>query len=164
MGIDGDLVVPDKTLSLYEGAIASMARRENERVAGASAQEGIYFDYPIHRAYKDLSAEEKKLLWTGNEHFEGLTYFFQYLESKSYKIQYRVMLSRYRGKTTCPECRGSRIRKDAQYVKIAGKDISELLMMPIKDLYAFFKEIKLSAEEKKSPTASCWRSIAACKL
>ena len=149
MGIDEDLVVPDKTLSVYEGAIAPWRGEKMSEWLEPLLKKGIYFDYPIHRAYKDLTAEEKKLIWTGNEHFEGLTYFFQYLESKSYKIQYRVMLSRYRGKTTCPECKGSRIRKDAQYVKIAGKDISELLMMPIKDLYVFFKEIKLSAEEKK---------------
>jgi excinuclease ABC subunit A len=112
-------------------------------------KKGIFFDFPIHRAYKDLTAAEKALLWTGNEHFEGLTHFFRYLEEKSYKIQYRVMLSRYRGKTTCPDCRGSRIRKDALYVKVAGRDIAELLMMPIKDLYVFFKEIQFSAEDKK---------------
>jgi excinuclease ABC subunit A len=149
IGIDEDLIVPDKTLSLYEGAIAPWRGEKMSEWLEPILKKGIYFDYPIHRAYKDLTDEEKKLLWTGNEHFEGLTYFFQYLEEKSYKIQYRVMLSRYRGKTVCPECKGSRIRKDAQYVKIAGKDISELLMMPIKDLYAFFKEIKLNKEEKQ---------------
>jgi excinuclease ABC subunit A len=149
IGIDEDLIIPDKSLSLYEGAIAPWRGEKMSEWLEPILKKGIYFDYPIHRAYKDLTPAEKQLLWTGNEHFEGLTYFFQYLESKSYKIQYRVMLSRYRGKTTCPDCRGSRIRKDAQYVKIAGKDISELLMMPIKDLYVFFKEIKLSAEEKK---------------
>jgi excinuclease ABC subunit A len=149
IGIDEDLIVPDKTLSLYEGAIAPWRGEKMSEWLEPILKKGIYFDFPIHRAYKDLTVEEKKLLWTGNEHFEGLTYFFQYLEEKSYKIQYRVMLSRYRGKTVCPECKGSRIRKDAQYVKIAGKDISELLMMPIKDLYAFFKEIKLNKEEKQ---------------
>ncbi|MCW3124511.1 MAG: excinuclease subunit [Bacteroidetes bacterium] len=149
IGIDEDLIVPDKTLSLYEGAIAPWRGEKMSEWLEPILKKGIYFDFPIHRAYKDLTIAEKKLLWTGNEHFEGLTYFFQYLEEKSYKIQYRVMLSRYRGKTTCPECKGSRIRKDAQYVKIAGKDISELMMMPIKDLYTFFKEIKLSKEEKQ---------------
>lgn len=149
IGIDEDLIVPDKTLSLYEGAIAPWRGEKMSEWLEPILKKGIYFDFPIHRAYKDLTVEEKKLLWTGNEHFEGLTYFFQYLEEKSYKIQYRVMLSRYRGKTVCPECKGSRIRKDAQYVKMAGKDISELLMMPIKDLYAFFKEIKLNKEEKQ---------------
>lgn len=149
MGIDDDLVVPDKTISVYEGAIAPWRGEKMSEWLEPLIKKGIYFDFPIHRAYKDLTAEEKKLLWTGNEHFEGLTYFFQYLESKSYKIQYRVMLSRYRGKTTCPDCKGSRIRKDAQYVKIADHDISQLLMMPIKDLYAFFKAIKLSKEDGK---------------
>ena len=149
VGIDDDLVVPDKTLSLYEGAIAPWRGEKMSEWLEPLLKKGIYFDFPIHRAYKDLTAEEKKLLWTGNEHFEGLTYFFKYLEEKSYKIQYRVMLSRYRGKTTCPDCRGSRIRKDALYVKVAGKDIGELMMMPIKDLYTFFKELKFSPEDKK---------------
>ena len=149
VGIDDDLVVPDKSLSLYEGAIAPWRGEKMSEWLEPLLKKGIYFDFPIHRAYKDLTAEEKKLLWTGNEHFEGLTYFFKYLEEKSYKIQYRVMLSRYRGKTTCPDCRGSRIRKDALYVKIAGKDIGELMMMPIKDLYLFFKELHFSPEDKK---------------
>jgi excinuclease ABC subunit A len=149
IGIDDDLVVPDKTLSLYEGAIAPWRGEKMSEWLEPLLKKGIYFDFPIHRAYKDLTPAEKNLLWTGNEHFDGLTYFFKYLEEKSYKIQYRVMLSRYRGKTTCPDCRGSRIRKDALYVKVAGHDIAELLMMPIKDLYTFFKEIKFSAEDKK---------------
>jgi excinuclease ABC subunit A len=149
VGIDDDLVVPDKTLSLYEGAVAPWRGEKMSEWLEPLIKKGIFFDFPIHRAYKDLTAEEKKLLWTGNEHFEGLTYFFKYLEEKSYKIQYRVMLSRYRGKTTCPDCRGSRIRKDALYVKVAGKDIGELMMMPIKDLYTFFKELKFSPEDKK---------------
>jgi excinuclease ABC subunit A len=148
MGIDDELVVPDKTLSVYEGAIAPWRGEKMSEWLEPLIKNGIFFDFPIHRAYKDLTADEKKLLWTGNEHFQGLTYFFNYLEQKSYKIQYRVMLSRYRGKTTCPDCRGSRIRKDAHYVKVAGKDIAELLMMPIKDLYVFFKEVKFSAEDK----------------
>jgi excinuclease ABC subunit A len=149
VGIDDDLVVPDKTLSLYEGAIAPWRGEKMSEWLEPLLKKGIYFDFPIHRAYKDLTADEKKLLWTGNEHFEGLTHFFRYLEEKSYKIQYRVMLSRYRGKTTCPDCRGSRIRKDALYVRVAGRDIAELLLMPIKDLYLFFKEIQFSAEDKK---------------
>jgi excinuclease ABC subunit A len=149
VGIDDDLVVPDKTLSLYEGAIAPWRGEKMSEWLEPLLKKGIFFDFPIHRAYKDLTAAEKALLWTGNEHFEGLTHFFRYLEEKSYKIQYRVMLSRYRGKTTCPDCRGSRIRKDALYVKVAGRDIAELLMMPIKDLYVFFKEIQFSAEDKK---------------
>jgi excinuclease ABC subunit A len=149
IGIDDDLVVPDKTLSVYEGAIAPWRGEKMSEWLEPLLKKGIYFDFPIHRAYKDLTSAEKNLIWTGNEHFEGLTHFFRYLEEKSYKIQYRVMLSRYRGKTTCPDCRGSRIRKDALYVKVAGKDIAELLLLPIKEVHAFFKNIKLSTEDKK---------------
>jgi excinuclease ABC subunit A len=149
VGIDDDLVVPDKTLSIYEGAVAPWRGEKMSEWLEPLIKKGIYFDFPIHRAYKDLTAAEKTLLWTGNEYFEGLTYFFKYLEEKSYKIQYRVMLSRYRGKTLCPDCRGSRIRKDAHYVKVAGQDIAALMMMPIKDLHTFFKEIRFSAEDKK---------------
>jgi excinuclease ABC subunit A len=99
------------------------------------------FDFPIHRAYRDLSHEEKELLWTGNKYFKGLNEFFKFLEESSYKIQYRVMLSRFRGKTNCPDCKGSRIRKDAQYVKINGKHIAELLLLPIKELHPFFQNV-----------------------
>ncbi|MFN8276720.1 MAG: excinuclease ABC subunit UvrA [Chitinophagales bacterium] len=149
MGIDEDLVIPDKNLSVYEGAIAPWRGEKMSEWAEALIKKGIYFDFPVHRAYKDLSAAEKKLLWTGNEYFDGLTYFFQYLEEKSYKIQYRVMLSRYRGKTTCPDCLGSRIRQDAQYVKIDGRHIADLLLMPIKELQAVFKNFSFSKEEMK---------------
>lgn len=149
MGIDEDLIFPDKELSVYEGAIAPWRGEKMSEWAEPLIKKGILFDFPIHRAYKDLSKKEKELLWTGNEYFNGLAYFFQYLEEKSYKIQYRVMLSRYRGKTTCPDCKGSRIRKDAHYVKVADKDIAQLLMMPIKELYAFFKTVKLEGSDEK---------------
>ncbi|MFN8310343.1 MAG: excinuclease ABC subunit UvrA [Chitinophagales bacterium] len=149
MGIDEDLVIPDKNLSVYEGAIAPWRGEKMSEWAEALIKKGIYFDFPIHRSYKDLTEAEKKLLWTGNTFFDGLTYFFQYLEEKAYKIQYRVMLSRYRGKTTCPDCKGSRIRKDAQYVIIGGKNISELLLIPIKELHEFFKTVTFSKEEFK---------------
>ncbi len=149
MGIDEDLIFPDKELSVYEGAIAPWRGEKMSEWAEPLIKKGILFDFPIHRAYKDLSKKEKELLWTGNEYFSGLAYFFQYLEEKSYKIQYRVMLSRYRGKTTCPDCKGSRIRKDAHYVKVADKDIAQLLMMPIKELYAFFKTVKLEGSDEK---------------
>lgn len=149
MGIDEDLIFPDKELSVYEGAIAPWRGEKMSEWAEPLIKKGILFDFPIHRAYKDLSKKEKELLWTGNEYFNGLAYFFQYLEEKSYKIQYRVMLSRYRGKTTCPDCKGSRIRKDAHYVKVADQNIADLLMMPIKDLYAFFKGLKLEGSDEK---------------
>lgn len=149
MGIDDDLVIPDKSLSIYEGAIAPWRGEKMSEWAEPLIKKGILFDFPIHRSYKDLTDEEKRLLWDGNQYFQGLTYFFQYLEEKSYKIQYRVMLSRFRGKTTCPDCKGSRIRKDASYVKVAERSIAELMLLPIKELYVFFKEVKFSKEESK---------------
>jgi excinuclease ABC subunit A len=111
IGIDGDLVIPNKNLSVYEGAIAcwkgEKMKEWNEELIRYSRK----FDFPIHRAYKDLSDAERDLLWEGNDYFHGLNEFFKYLETQTYKIQYRVMLSRYRGKTVCPDCKGSRLRK-----------------------------------------------------
>lgn len=149
MGLDEDLIFPDKELSVYEGAIAPWRGEKMSEWAEPLIKKGIMFDFPIHRAYKDLSKKEKDLLWNGNDYFSGLHDFFRYLEEKSYKIQYRVMLSRYRGKTTCPDCLGSRIRKDAQYVLVGGKNISELLLTPIKDLYEWFKTVKLKDADNK---------------
>ena len=149
LGIDEELIFPDKNLSVYEGAIMPWRGEKMSEWAEPLIKKGIYFDFPIHRAYKDLSDKEKKLLWTGNEHFDGLNYFFKYLEEKSYKIQYRVMLSRYKGKTACPDCKGSRIRKDAQYVKINNYSIDQFLTIPIKTLYEIFKKIKLSPADTK---------------
>jgi excinuclease ABC subunit A len=149
MGIDEDLIFPDKTLSIYEGVIAPWRGEKMSEWAEPLIKKGIYFDFPIHRAYEDLSNAEKQLLWDGNEHFEGLHRFFKYLEEKSYKIQYRVMLSRYKGRTVCPDCKGSRINKEAAYVKIDKKSISELMLMPITDLHAFFSKIKLSESDIK---------------
>jgi excinuclease ABC subunit A len=147
MGIDEDLVFPDKGLSIYEGVVAPWRGEKMSEWAEPLIKNGIYFDYPIHRAYRDLSPAEKQLLWTGNQYFGGLHAFFKFLEESSYKIQYRVMLSRYRGKTPCPDCIGSRIRKDAQYVKIADKHIAELSLLPVKDLHTFFQTIQLTKEQ-----------------
>jgi excinuclease ABC subunit A len=149
LGIDEDLIFPDKELSVYEGAIAPWKGEKMSEWAEPLIKKGVMFDFPIHRSYKDLSDEEKQLLWDGNQYFAGLNEFFRYLEEKSYKIQYRVMLSRYRGKTTCPDCKGSRIRKDARYVKIHGKNIADLMLVPIKDLHAFFKDLELNETEAK---------------
>ncbi|MBL7777831.1 MAG: excinuclease ABC subunit UvrA [Chitinophagales bacterium] len=149
MGLDEDLIFPDKDLSVYEEVIAPWRGEKMSEWLQPLLKKGIYFDFPIHRAYRDLTEAEKKLLWTGNEYFEGLNRFFEFLEEQSYKIQYRVMLSRYRGKTTCPDCRGSRIRKDAQYVKVNGKNIAELLLLPIKELHPFFQSLKLGDTDKK---------------
>ncbi len=149
LGIDEDLVFPDKSLSVYEGVIAPWRSEKMQKWAEPLLKNGIKFDFPIHRSYSDLDEKEKALLWEGNKYFDGLNDFFNYLESKTHKIQYRVMLSRYRGRTTCPDCRGTRLRKDASYVKIDGKSIVDLVLMPISKGIEFFKEIKLNNHEKQ---------------
>jgi excinuclease ABC subunit A len=148
MGLDEDLIFPEKDLSVYEGAIAPWRGEKMGEWLEPLIKKGIYFDFPIHRAYKDLSESDKLLLWNGNSHFQGLNYFFKYLEDKSYKIQYRVMLSRYRGRTNCTDCKGSRINKAASYVLIDGKSISELMLLPIDQLFSFTSTIKLSPYQK----------------
>ena len=142
IGIDPDLVVPDKTKSIYEGAIAcwrgeKMSQWNDELIYAAEK-----FDFPIHTPYYELTTEQKQLLWLGNEHFHGLNDFFHELESKQYaKIQYRVMLSRYRGKAICPDCLGTRLRKEAQYVLVGGKSITELNQMSITQLAEWFDQL-----------------------
>src|SRR5690606_1994163 len=108
-----------------------------------------HFDFPVHRPWRDLSPEQKELVWNGNEYFKGIHAFFQFVESNAYKIQYRVMLSRYRGKTLCPDCKGTRLRKDAHYVKVAGKSISELVQSPVERCLQFFEHIPLDEQEMK---------------
>ncbi len=149
LGIDEDLVIPDKSLSVFEGALAPWRGEVMSEWAKPLIKNGIKFDFPIHRPYSELSQKEKDLLWNGNQYFEGLHAFFKYLESKTYKIQYRVMLSRYRGRTTCPDCRGTKLRKDAAYVKIADTSITDLVLMPIEDTRKFFESLKLPAYEQK---------------
>ena len=135
MGIDPDLVVPDKTKTIYEGAIACWRGEKMSQWNDALIYAAEKFDFPIHTPYYELTTEQKQLLWLGNEHFHGLNDFFHELESKQYaKIQYRVMLSRYRGKAICPDCLGTRLRKEAQYVLVEGKSITELNQMPIDSL------------------------------
>lgn len=149
LGIDRDLVIPDKELSVYEGAIAPWRGESSKQWLEPLLKKGIEFDFPIHRSYNELTEKEQELLWTGNKYFEGLNAFFEDLESKTYKIQYRVMLSRFRGRTTCPDCRGTRLRKDASYVKIDGKSITDLVLMPIEDALAFFRNLQLAEHEAK---------------
>ncbi len=149
LGIDEDLVVPDKSLSVFEGAVAPWRSPTMGKWLKPLLKNGIKFDFPIHRSYADLTQVERDLLWNGNEYFEGIHQFFQYLSSKMHKIQYRVMLSRYRGRTVCPDCRGTRLRKDAAYVKINGTSITDLVLMPLEDLAVFFDKIELTAYEKK---------------
>src|SRR5688572_13831837 len=149
LGIDEDLVIPDKSLSVYEGAIAPWRSEAMSEWAKPLLKNGIKFDFPIHRPYNELTSQQRELLWSGNEYFEGINDFFKHVESKSYKIQYRVMLSRYRGRTNCPDCRGTRLRKDAQYVKVANTSITDIVLMPIEDALVFFEKLKLPAYEQK---------------
>ncbi|MFZ6010510.1 MAG: excinuclease ABC subunit UvrA, partial [Bacteroidota bacterium] len=149
LGIDEDLVIPDKSLSVYEGAIAPWRSEAMSEWAKPLLKNGIKFDFPIHRPYCELTPQQRELLWQGNEFFDGIHDFFKYLESKTHKIQYRVLLSRYRGRTNCPDCRGTRLRKDAQYAKIAGVSITDLVLMPIEDVLIFFDKIKLNEFDQK---------------
>jgi len=148
IGIDEDLVVPNKNLSVYEEAIAcwrgeKMSEWKNELVMNA-----YKFDFPVHKPFHELTEGQKALLWSGNKYFHGLREFFEFIESQNYKVQYRVMMSRYRGKTVCPDCRGTRLRKDAAYVKIRGKSVLDLVLMPVTGLSAFFRGLDLGEHER----------------
>jgi len=148
IGIDKDLVIPNKGLSVYQDGIVcwkgeTMGLWKNDLVKNAH-----HFDFPIHKPIYQLSKEQYNLLWTGNRYFEGLNAFFKHLEENSYKIQYRVMLSRYRGKTPCTDCDGSRLRKDANYVKVGKKSITELVLLPVENLLDFFTNLNLSEYDK----------------
>lgn len=138
IGIDEDLVVPDKTKSIYDDAIAcwrgdTMKLWKEQLVMNSSK-----FDFPIHKPFYDLSRDEKLLLWKGNQYFKGLDDFFAFLEAERYKVQYRVMMARYTGKTLCPVCGGSRLRPEALYVKVGGLTIHDMVLMPVEQLNAFF--------------------------
>ncbi|MCL7988388.1 excinuclease ABC subunit UvrA [Sphingobacterium sp. lm-10] len=149
IGIDPDLVVPDKSKSVYDGAIAPWRGEKMSVWLDALVKTALKFDFPIHRSYSDLTKAQRDVLWTGNKYFRGLNDFFKELEEQTYKIQYRVMLSRYRGKTDCPECHGSRLRKDATYVKIADKSITDIVLLPIDEALRFFEQLSLSEQEQK---------------
>ena len=149
MGIDPDLVFPNKSLSVYDGAVACWRGDKMSEWKDALVRSAHYFNFPIHKPYFELTEEQKQLLWTGNEYFEGISAFFQMVDANSYKIQYRVMMSRYRGKTVCPECHGSRLRKEAQYVKVGGKSITDLVLMPLDELKGFFEHLTLEETEQK---------------
>lgn len=148
IGIDPDLVVPNKGLSVYEEAIAcwkgeKMGKWKDRLIASA-----YKFDFPIHKPFYQLSEAQKELLWTGNRYFHGLNDFFRMVEENTYKIQYRVMLSRYRGKTVCPDCQGTRLRRDANFVKVAGKSVTDMVLMPVSDLRNFFRTLPLDAHAR----------------
>ena len=144
IGIDDELVIPNTALSIFENAIypwrgESMGWYRDELVNNA-----YKFDFPIHKPYFELTAEQKDLVWTGNSYFQGLNDFFKELEEKNYKIQNRVMLSRYRGKTKCTTCKGKRLRVEANYIQVGGKTISDLVDLSIKKLIPFFDDLQLS--------------------
>jgi excinuclease ABC subunit A len=150
VGIDEDLVIPDKGKTIYEGAIAcwrgdTMRQWKDRLVANAHL-----FGFPIHKPYHELTPEQKQLLWQGNSYFEGLDSFFQYIDSERRKIQFRVMKSRYMGKTICPDCKGSRLRREALYVKVCGRTIADLVVMSIDELIVFFGELQLTEHEQQT--------------
>ena len=149
IGIDEDLVIPDKSKSVYDNAIAPWRGEKMREWLNKLIKNADKFDFPIHRSYSELTPKQQRLVWTGNKYFQGLDAFFEELETQTYKIQYRVMLSRYRGKTVCPDCKGTRLRKDASYVKIAGKSILDVVLMPLSTILQFFHDLKLSPTEEK---------------
>lgn len=149
LGIDADLVIPDTRLSVYEGAIAPWRGEKLSQWNKALIRTAPKFGFPIHKPIHELTKEQYKLLWAGNEYFEGLNAFFREVEQNLYKVQYRVLLSRYRGKTPCPDCDGYRLRKDALYVKIGGKHIGELCELPINDLKQWFSKLELDTYEER---------------
>jgi len=150
MGIDEDLVIPNKTLSVYQGAVACWKGEKMSWYKDRFIEQSSEFNFPIHRPYFELSKEEKQLLWDGNKKVIGIYDFFKMIEKKSRKIQYRVMLSRFRGKTVCRECNGTRLKKEASYVKLGGKSISDLVDIPISELIEFFKNLNLSDYQQKT--------------
>jgi len=149
IGIDEDLVIPNKSLSVYQEAIACWKGEKMGEWKDALIYAAEKFNFPIHKPYYELTEEQRQLLWTGNKYFEGLNQFFKMLEENAYKIQYRVMLSRYRGKTTCPDCRGTRLKKEAMYVKVGGQSVQDLVLLPVGELQVFFEKLELTDHETK---------------
>jgi excinuclease ABC subunit A len=149
LGIDEDLVIPDKSMTVYEGAIAPWRTDKQSEWLKPLLKNGIRFDFPIHRPYNELSEAERTLLWKGNKYFDGLDDYFKWVATQTHKIQYRVLQSRYRGRTTCPDCRGTRLRKDAQYVKISGQSITDLVLLPVSRALEFFQNMDLDEHDAK---------------
>ncbi len=147
VGIDENLVVPDKNKSIFENAIACWRGASMSWFRDRLVENAHRFDFPVHAPYYALTKEQKRLLWTGNEYFHGLDEFFKMLEKERYKVQYRVMLSRFTGKTLCPECEGTRLRREALYVKVGGRNIAELVQMPVDELIEFFTSLSLTDHE-----------------
>ena len=149
LGIDPNKVIPDDNRSVYDEAIACWRGEKGKLWLQRLVLNSAEFKFPIHKPYKDLTAAQKKLLWKGNKYFYGIDEFFEELQTQTYKIQNRVMLARYRGKTDCPECEGGRLRAEARYVKIADKHIAELINMPLDELKAFFEDLTLSDHDQQ---------------
>lgn len=147
LGIDADLVIPDKRLSVYEGAIAPWKGEKLGRWKDEFVKAARHFDFPVHKPILDLTWEEYKTIWEGNQHAGGINDFFKEVEQNLYKVQYRVLLSRYRGRTLCTDCQGYRLRKEALYVKVSNRHIGELCEMPVKDLEKWFEQLVLSESE-----------------
>ncbi len=150
IGIDENLVVPNKSRSIYENAVVCWNGDKMQDVKREFVRHAAVIDFPIHKPYYELTPEQKDILWHGDGTWEGIDGFFRWVESQSYKIQYRVMLARYRGRTRCPDCHGRRLRKDADYVKVSGKSISELVAMPVEELSMWLETIQLTDSESKT--------------
>ena len=150
IGIDENLVVPNKGLSIYDDAVVCWRGDKMSEWKTHFIRLAAKLDFPIHTPYCELTPEQHDLLWHGSGSWEGIDGFFKWVESQGYKIQYRVMLSRYRGKTACPDCRGTRLRKDAEYVKVCGRSISELLAMPVTDFAGWLESIASEAPAEES--------------
>ncbi|MVT43687.1 excinuclease ABC subunit UvrA [Chitinophaga oryziterrae] len=149
LGIDADLVIPDKRLSVFEGAIAPWRGEKMGEYKDALIKVARKFNFPVHKPITDLTDEQVQLLWTGNEHFYGLNEFFKMVEQNLYKVQYRVLQSRYRGRTLCPECNGGRLRKEALYIKINDTNIANLVELPIEDLNRWFNNLQLNEYDQQ---------------
>jgi len=147
IGVDEDLVIPDRSRSLYDFAVMPWKGEKMSDYLNKFISQSASIDFPIHRPIKDLTGEEYDILWNGRRGIDGINDFFDYLNTKRYKIHVRVMLARYRGKTKCPDCKGTRLRKDANYVKVGGKNISDMILTSIEDNLVFFKNIELDAQQ-----------------
>ncbi|VAW26554.1 Excinuclease ABC subunit A paralog in greater Bacteroides group, partial [hydrothermal vent metagenome] len=148
IGIDENLVIPNTSLSIYQDAILPWKSDSFKKYKDNLVTNAYHFNIPIHKPWFELTNKQKQLVWNGNDSFEGLHSFFKYLEAKSYKIQYRVMLSRYRGKTKCTVCNGKRLKQETDYIKINNKNISDLVDLPLNELIDFFKKIQLTKNEQ----------------
>lgn len=149
LGIDPDLVIPDKRLSVFEGAVAPWRGEKMGEYKEALIKAARKFNFPIHKPVSELTDEQVQLLWEGNEHFYGLNEFFKMVEQNLYKVQYRVMQARYRGRTTCPTCKGARLRKEALYVKVGGESIAALVDLPVEKLKAWFDKLELNEYQQQ---------------